>query len=186
MWSRFYLSSTGRQVALMSGQIIALVLCLIYFQYLYKVNISLDKKAATFFQQTDCFIVSKKLNIKSRLIDGYRADFLISYNVNGVQYHHWISGNGLDVSFSLNQGAQEDILTRFDVGGTYPCWFNPEKPHIAFIVKRHNWLSALALIFPSLIGLITLFYFMKNVIELLRKSKRIKKLINDGISKKLH
>lgn len=176
MWSRFYLSKTGRRVALIFGQFIVLILCLIYFEYLYKVNISADKKAAASFQQTDCFIISKKLNIKSHFINRYRADFLISYNVNGVQYHHWVSGNGLDSSFNQNQGAQEDILTRFDVGGTYPCWFNPEKPHIAFIVKRHNWLSAFPLILPFLLGSITLFYFMKNVIELLRKSKRVRSL----------
>lgn len=162
MWSRD-LTQTGSRITLLIGQFIVLLMCLSYINYVYTGNILPDKQAKETFKQTSCFLVSKKLSNKGRFFHSYRSDFLVSYNVNGVQYSRWVSGNGLDISFAHNQIEQEDILSQFDVGGTYPCYYNPDNPQIAILVLRHTWMSTFPLMLPSVIFVIVLYYFFKNL-----------------------
>lgn len=157
----------GKQILLLLGQCIILAVCFFYVQRLYVTNILPDKTAKEIFQQTDCFVVSKKLEAKGRFIHLYRADFLISYNVDGIQYNRWVSGNGLDQSFSNDQFGQQKILSQFDVGSTYPCWYNPLDPKIAIIVLRHHWLSTSPLLVPAVIALIVFYYLVKNLFQLI-------------------
>lgn len=171
MWSRDLFTQTGWRAALLIGQILVLILCIGYIEYVYSVHILPDKRAKETFQQTSCFLISKKLSAKGHFLHSYRSDFLISYNVNGVQYNHWVSGNGLDMSFTGNETEQEDILSQFDVGGSYPCYYNPNNPQYAILVLRHNWLSTFPLMVPSLIFVITLYYLLKNVFQLLSMAK---------------
>ncbi len=166
MWSRYF-TQTGSLIALLIGQLIVLFICAGFINHVYTYNILPDKQAKENYIEDNCFIISKRLNTAGHVIHKYRADFLISYNVNGVQYNRWVSGNGLDISFSDNQGVQEDILSQFDVGGTYPCWYNPGNPQLSILVLRHNWLSTFPLMVPSVIGVIVLYYFLKNVFGLI-------------------
>jgi hypothetical protein len=128
-------------------------------------NIIPDKEANESYQQTRCFLISKKLMAKGHLIQRYRADFLISYNANGVQYNRWVSGNGLDRSLTKNESEQEDILSQFEVGGTYTCWFNPDSPHQVMLLPRHDWYSIFPLLVPAVVSIITLYYFLKTLFK---------------------
>jgi len=158
---------TGSRVLLLLGQLVVLIFCIGYIEYVYYTNILPDKNAKDTFQQTDCFILSKRLSTKGRVIHQYRADFLISYTVNDDQYNHWISGNGLDISYSRNREQQETILNDYSIGGNYPCWYSPENPELAILVLRHDWLGTFPLMVPSVVGVITLYYFLKNLFQLL-------------------
>jgi hypothetical protein len=154
------------QFSLLIGQFIILFLCIAYTDHFYWANIAPDKEAKAYFQQTSCFLINKKLSTKGRILDRYRADFLVSYQVNGVQYNKWMSGNGLDHSFSTDRIAQETTLSQYQVGSTYPCWYDATDPQIALLVMRHNWTSTFPLILPAIVGIVTLYYFLTNLFSL--------------------
>jgi hypothetical protein len=168
MWSKDF-SQTRSRVVFLVGQFIVLIVCLAYLQYIYQSDILPDKEAKTNYRQTECFLISKKLSGEGHLLRRYRADFLISYHVNGVQYSRWVSGNGLDTSFNSNETEQEDILTQFEVGVTYPCWVNTTNPQLAILVARHNWFSIFPLIIPSIIAVAVLYFMCKNFYILLNR-----------------
>lgn len=167
MWKRGFFTQTRSRIALLVGQFIVLVGVIGYIEHVYTANILPDKQAKETYQMTDCFLIGKKLTTRGRLIHGYRAGFLISYNVNGVQYNRWVSGNGLDISLTQNAAEQENILSRFYVGGTYPCWYDPANPQLSILVMRHDWLSTFPLIVPSIVGVIAFYYFLKNLLQLI-------------------
>jgi hypothetical protein len=165
MWSRD-LTQTGSRLILLLGQLIVLIACISYINYIYTSNINPDKRVKEVFREVNCFLVSKKLSTHGHLIHSYRADFLISYHVNEVQYNRWVSGNGLDASFTNSEGDQEDILSQYQVGGNYTCYYDPDNPQLAILVLRHNWLSTFPLIVPSVVTIIIFYYFFKNALSL--------------------
>lgn len=156
------------------GQAIVLLLCAAYIHHGFFVNINPDKQVTETFKMTECFLLSKKLTMRGHVIPQYRADFRVSYNVNNVQYTKWVSGNGLDTSFTHNNAEQENILSQYDNGMTYPCWYNPDDHGEVVFVLRKNWSDSYALMVPSVIFIIVGYYFSKNVITLFQhiKSKR--------------
>jgi hypothetical protein len=170
MWSRDF-TQRGNRIALMIGQLIIFLMCAGYIFHTYTSNIFPDKEAKESFKQNTCFIISKKLSTRGHFFHEYRADILITYNVSSVQYNRWVSGNGLDYSFAQNESSQEDVLSQFDVGGTYPCWYNPNNPQIAILVMRHNWLSTFPLMLPSVVAVIIFYYLMKNLFLLINAMK---------------
>lgn len=178
---------TNNRIVRLIGQFFVLCLCVGYIQYIYEVNILPDKTAQDVFQQTPCFLISKKLSTKGHFWKRYRADFYISYNVSGVQYNRWISGNGLDKGFASNESAQEDILSQFEVGGTYTCWYNAESPQQVLLVFRKNWFSTLHLIIPAALAVVTLYYFLKNLFyavdSIVMKSRKRRKLTSKSRDK---
>jgi hypothetical protein len=155
------------RLALLLVQFLILIMCVGYMEYTYTVNILPDKAVKENFTQVDCYLMTKRLSTAGHVIHGYRADFLISYNVGGTQYNRWVSGNGLDASFTSNLNEQEDLLTQYEVGATYPCYYDPNNPQLAILVLRHNWLSTFPLMIPSVVALIVFYYFLKNLFFLL-------------------
>lgn len=180
-----YLSETGNRLLLLAGQIVVLLICFIYLEHVYIKNILPDKTAKDSFVQTQCLLLDKKLSSKGRLLSQYRADFLIAYNINDVAYQRWVSGNGLDNSWARTRANQELLLSQYQVNANYDCWYNPAYPSIAILVMRHNWLSTLPLILPSIISVITLYYLLKNISLLLAAIKyKAKEIVKDKETRK--
>lgn len=188
MWSRFYLSQTGSRVALLLGQFIVIAFCLTYIEIVYFNRILPDKIANETFQPVDCFLVNKKLNTKTVFYKSYRADFLITYNVEGVQYSRWATGNGLDRNFTTNMAEQTTKLGNYNVGQAYTCYYDPQNPEVAVFMLRQNWQSTFPLMVPSVVAIITFYYFLINLFVLMgtttvktreiikaRREKRIRK-----------
>ncbi|OGT58338.1 MAG: hypothetical protein A3F14_03470 [Gammaproteobacteria bacterium RIFCSPHIGHO2_12_FULL_43_28] len=150
------------------GQLIVLAICFISISYLYLVNIRPDRQVKASFLQTDCFLISKKLSKQGHLLNEYRADFLISYNVNGTQFNRWVSGNGFDTKFTRDLASQQRILSQYQVGQSYPCWYDPKAPQISVLVMRHNWLSSFPMIVPFVICAMVLYYFLTTLLRFLR------------------
>lgn len=179
MFSREALYKLSKdRTALLIGQIFALLICIGYFNYFYYINIYPDQQVRENFVPSECLIVSKNLSSKSGFIRKYRANFLVTYNYNGVQYNRWVSGNGLDMSYISNRGEQENLLAQFNEGGTYECWVNPEEPDTSVLVLRQHWLLTTPLILPSVISIIVLYYLLMNastMLALRRDEKRDKK-----------
>lgn len=157
----------SNNVFILLGQFIFSLLAFIYLDYVYLVNIRPDQLAKQEFVQTDCLVMSKKLSSKGKIIRRYRADFLINYHANGAQYNRWVSGNGLDMSHSMQDDPQLTLLSNYDDGVSYPCWYNPKNAEEAFLVLRHRWLS-LPTFLVALTGFISLILFIKNTVLLFR------------------
>lgn len=162
MWKMDFTQTSTRAIFLI-GQFLIVIACVIYVDFLYLSNILPDKKAKESYQQTSCFVISKKLSSKHHLYRKYRSDFLVSYHVDGVQYTRWVSGNGLDMSFTRNVGELGNILAQYDTGKTYPCWYDPNNPQSAILVARQNWLSIFPLMLPAVIGLIAFYCMLRNL-----------------------
>jgi hypothetical protein len=160
MWNRFY-SLRNSPIVWLISQLFVLLICIGYIYYLYLTNILPDKQAKESYQSTRCFLISKKLFSKGHLIHRYRADFLVSYNVKSVQYNRWVSGNGLDTKLTKDVAEQRDILSQYEVGRSYRCWYNPKFPQQSILVMRHNWFSTLPLVVPAAVCLIALYYLLK-------------------------
>src|ERR1700704_4263032 len=109
MLTRDY-TQTGSRIALLIGQLIIILFCIGYIDYVYYVNIYPDKKVKENFQQNSCFLVNKRLASKGHLLHQYRSEFLVNYSVNGVQYSRWVSGNGLDYSYTSNSTLEQNTL----------------------------------------------------------------------------
>ncbi len=131
---------TGKRAAFFIGYLSIFILCIGFLARFYLTDILPDKRVATLFQPTECFLESKKLNARYPTLHRYRADFLITYTVNGVQYTHWVSGNGLNRSFTHDKTVQEHLLAQFNIGNMYPCKYNPNDPQVAVLVERHDWI----------------------------------------------
>lgn len=155
------------RIALLATQAIVLVACVGYVAHVYYSDILPDKVAADTYQEASCFLISKKLSTSGFVMERYRADFLVTYNVNHVQYTRWVSGNGLDQGYSRGSAEKKDSLVRFDVGFMYPCWYNPEHPESVYLVARSNWVVVLPLFLPLALIVITLYYFLKNLFYLI-------------------
>jgi hypothetical protein len=162
MWKGYFLQ-TGSRIIHVAGSLIVLIVCAVSIKYIYFSNLLPDKQAIQSYSQTSCFLISKQIKSAGHLAQAYRADFLISYNVNGVQYNRWVSGNGMDMSFGRNFEEQKAILSRFDIGRTYPCWYNPANPQISVLILRHNWRSIFPLLVPSSVGLAAFYYLLANL-----------------------
>lgn len=173
MWSN-NAKSISIQLALLLGQLLILLCSLYYIFYVYVSDIRPDKIANDTFQETNCFIIDKKLNSKRDAYYKYRADFLINYNVSGVQYNRWVSANGLDESFQHSKNNQQKILNQYTTGETYPCFYNPENPETALLIRRYNWASTFPLFIPSVVIVIMLFYILDTITNLLKVFKNRK------------
>jgi hypothetical protein len=161
-----------KQMLMLIGQLLVLVICVAFIKQSYVANLFPDKEAQQSFRQTECFLVNKKLAEIDQPVWQYRADFLISYNVNGTQYNRWVSGNGLDMSYNQDQEKQATILSHYAVGKIYVCWIDTKNPQMAILVPRHNWVSAFKLLIPSVMVILLLYSVLLSCARLLRVYKK--------------
>ncbi len=161
------LMRTGSWLGLFIGQIIIVILCVAYMDFIYNTNIYPDKQVEDNFDQTTCYVTSKRLSIKGTILHSYRADFLVNYKAptGPTQYSHWVSGNGLDLSFTQNRSSQENLLDQFEIGSVYPCYYNPQDPQVTVLVLRHSWTSTLPLLVPAAIIAVMGYYILKTLLQ---------------------
>ncbi len=156
--------TTGSSILWFLGQVIVLLICLWYIEFIYDQDIYPDKVVAETFGVADCSLLNKTLTTSGKVIHRYRADFQLVYFVNGKQYQSWTSGNGLDRSATTDLASQQDVLNQYNVGATYSCWYNPAVPQAVVLVQRHSWSSSFPLIIPSVIALIMIFYLLRSIL----------------------
>ena len=159
------LTDSGRKIVMFAVQILILIACIWYIEFIYYANIYPDKLVKETFEQSNCTITDKNITTHGKVLHTWRVDFGVKYSAQGVLYQGVTSANGLDRSFTTDRQSQEDILTQYDVGQTYPCWFNPDVPSIVVLVVRHNWASTFPLFIPSVIALVMLYYIGRALFE---------------------
>jgi hypothetical protein len=79
----------------------------------------------------------------------YHPEIRIRYEVGGREYRVW-TYSAL-VRPSPDRAAQQAIVESFRVGGTYPCWYDPDRPERAILVRVHAPGSHFALLVPFML-----------------------------------
>lgn len=110
---------------------------------------------------SSCQVLDKKLD--SVLLDvpggpnkgvkkeeSYRPALKIRYEASGRKIETWAYDGG--IIYSPNRASQQAIIDSFQVGSTYPCWYDRDRPEQAVLVRGHSRGAYLSLIFP--IGLL--------------------------------
>jgi hypothetical protein len=94
-----------------------------------------------------CKIIGKRLNEKEGE-DGplYQAEFQIEYTVNGAYKTAWTYS--INNPYSSGRESKQAILTKFSVGDSVPCWYNPSDPGQVVLVRGYSWWIYLALFVP--------------------------------------
>lgn len=76
----------------------------------------------------------------------YRPEFLIRYEVGGQTYETWTyDATGV---YSTHQDSQQVVIDSFSVEGQYACWYDPDDPASAVLVRGYNWSAWLMLLLP--------------------------------------
>jgi Protein of unknown function (DUF3592) len=105
-------------------------------------------RANTRFEETVCTVQSRRL-VETADPDEtrYRPEFEIKYRVDSQEY----ITRAYDICKvgSSYRDSQKELLSRFDVGGFYPCWYNPDDPNQVVLV-REKGLFALLMVLGSL------------------------------------
>lgn len=76
----------------------------------------------------------------------YHPEINIRYDVGGRNYEVWTYGPF--VSPSTDRDFQRAIVDSFRVGATYPCWYDPDRPESAVLVREHAQSACVALVVP--------------------------------------
>jgi hypothetical protein len=100
------------------------------------------------FAAANCVVIDKQVREAPATENDpatYLPEIHILYDIEGRQYDE----KTYDVtgSYSADRAAVEAMIKPFEVGQTYPCWFDPIDPHRVVLVRGYSgWLYLLLLI----------------------------------------
>lgn len=111
---------------------------------------------------------SSRKSGSSRKRTHYRPEFHIRYEVGGksLEARTW----RIVRSSSTSESAERKVLDRFEVGKTYPCWYDPANPSRVVVEKG---VSRGGIIFMALGGLFLLIGGVGIVLAPLRAVRRM-------------
>jgi hypothetical protein len=107
-------------------------------------------RANNVFIESSCVILAKRL-AESSGEDGptYRPEFLIRYAADGKIHELW-TYDAVAV-YTGSRRSQQEILDQFAVGQQYRCWYDPDDPGRAVLVRGYSWLMYLFGLIPLLL-----------------------------------
>ncbi len=144
-----------------------------------------DWRANYRYQPNSCVVLDRRLqvqhdvNIGPRRVPGpsYHPEIRIRYEVDGRKYELWTYD--AVPTWYPDKGGQQAILDSFQVGRTYPCWYDPDRPEKAILVRGHAWAPFLLLFVPlafMTVGAIGMFNARENrektALDLSQSSRR--------------
>ena len=106
-----------------------------------------------YFRETTCILRDARLSLQSDASDrsGYRAELLVECDQEHLLPSQWVPIS----DYSRNRDAQLAILDRYEIGGTYPCWY-PSDASGPLVLRQPShlrlWLLLLVLVSFILIG----------------------------------
>lgn len=92
------------------------------------------------------------LNPKGRPVkqqERFKPEIKIRYEIEGRTFELWTYDGG---STYFDRDSQQAIIDSFVVGEKYPCWYDPDRPDQAVLVRSRSWGAYVFLILP--IGLL--------------------------------
>jgi hypothetical protein len=101
------------------------------------------------FLEARCEVLDKRLGESSAKYPVFRPEIHIRYAVAGQVYQTWT----YDVAgaFSRGRKSQAEILEQFPIGTEHPCWYDPDEPSTAVLVRGYNWTDYLLSLFVSFV-----------------------------------
>ncbi len=97
-------------------------------------------RANTRFVETVCEIENKRVVVTDDPDETrFRPEFLLRFEVEGRSQAHW--GYSVCRVISTNRAEQEAILEGYEVGQTYPCWYDPSDPTRVVLVREFGWFA---------------------------------------------
>ncbi len=104
-----------------------------------------------------CVVLDKKLDSQTFDVAGgpgepakkqesYHPAIKIRFEAKGRNIETW-AYDGSRI-YSPDRAAQQAIADSFQVGSTYPCWYDPDRPDQAVLVRGHTWGAYVFLIVP--------------------------------------
>jgi Protein of unknown function (DUF3592) len=114
-------------------------------QYVPSSCVVLDRRLAVSMGE-QVVHVSPDTGNETRQVPVYHPEIQIRYKVDGHTYEVWTYD--AIARTSTDRAAQQAIVDRFQVGATYPCWYDPDRPDRAILVRGHAWGIYFVLIAP--------------------------------------
>ena len=105
------------------------------------------------FAETMCTVVSKQLVVlEDRNGIVYKPEFHIRYQVG----EKWYEANTYNIAgdSASSRTEKEEILARFEIGQSYSCWYDPDNPRVAVLVRGYSVYGFLLADFGVLVLLI--------------------------------
>jgi hypothetical protein len=107
-----------------------------------------DWRANNQYRQGSCVAVDKR--VADSVGEGritYRPEIKIRYQVDGREYESW--AYDAIPTYGPNRAEAQAIADGFQLGATYPCWFDPARPEQVILVRGHAWIPYLLLVVPA-------------------------------------
>ncbi len=114
----------------------------------------LDWRANNRYLPNSCMVLDRRLARAEGQVNPeggkggptYHPEIKIRYEVDGRKYEVWT----YDAIFMFypDQAGQQAIVDSFQVGATYPCWYDPDSPDKAILVRGHAWAPYILLVVP--------------------------------------
>lgn len=125
-----------------------------------------DVRQFSAYEKTNCIIVDKKLSwsagstgkTKSRIYDP-----LVSVRYKAVGNEIVSAGSMVKGTFSGRESAAEKKIARYELGRSYPCWFDPEDPHEFLLERGLSWGWYLLCLGPMILFGITTRYLYRRL-----------------------
>lgn len=100
------------------------------------------------FLETTALVLQKRLSERqaedSQL---YRPEILLRYTVDGSEYEQW-AYHDASGGYSSGREARQAILDRYDLGGKYQAWYDPQDPQAICLSRGYDWLAWTMLLVP--------------------------------------
>ena len=105
-----------------------------------------DIRCFTTYKKTTCTILNKQMLQSSS--DGsttYRPEFTFEFV---DEFENVIQTKGYDNwdIYSSGYAGKKKVLDRYQIGRSYPCWYDPQNPRNAVLERRISWMYLFALI----------------------------------------
>ena len=113
-----------------------------------------DWRANNRYLPTTCVVLDRRLGEDIAPADPegrgggpvYHPEIEIQYEVDGREYVIW-TYDAVHM-YSPDKAGRQAIVNGFKVGARYPCWYDPDRPEKAILVRGHAWVPYLLLVVP--------------------------------------
>jgi hypothetical protein len=99
------------------------------------------------FDATTCVVRERRVAESDDKDDKrYRPEILIEYTVAEKEYRQW--AYDIEKNYSSDAQRQQELIQQFEVGGEYPCWYDPHAPRRVVLARGLLWTAWLLLLLP--------------------------------------
>jgi hypothetical protein len=93
------------------------------------------------YLSSSCVVLDKRVSMATKLSPRTKGgthypEIKISYQVDGQTYDVWAYEA---VTAIRSEASARAIVDSFQVGGTYACWYDPDRPDKAILVRGYSW-----------------------------------------------